>query len=139
MTIISQAALQDIEDIKAFYSLCGYGGGLSEKDTILIAQFKERIIAAVRLCPEMDFFVLRGMQVLEPFQHQGIGTKLLQVCIEHLADQVCYCIPWRHLKAFYQQGGFQEVSPIEVPVLLNERFNGYLFRRMNVILMRRLP
>lgn len=139
MTTISQATLRDIEEIKVFYSLCGYGGGLSEKDTIFIARFEKRIVAAVRLCPEIDFFVLRGMQVFESFQRQGTGTRLLQVCIGHLANQVCYCIPWQHLNAFYQQARFQEVSSDEVPALLNQRFNDYLSRRMKVILMRRLP
>lgn len=139
MLKISQAKLQDSENIKAFYNQCGYGGDLSEEALIFIAQLEERIVGAVRLCPNTGFFVLRGMQVLAPFQHQGFGTQLLQACTEQLADQVCYCIPWQYLKSFYQQVGFQEVSPIEVPNLLRERFNNYIYREMNVILMCRLP
>jgi N-acetylglutamate synthase-like GNAT family acetyltransferase len=79
------------------------------------------------------------MQVLAPFQGQCVGTQLLQACTEQLAAQVSYCIPWQHLKSFYQQVGFQEVSPIELPDLLRQRFNNYISRGMNVILMRRLP
>ena len=48
MTIISQAKPHDTEDIKAFYRQCGYGGGLSEKDLILIARLEAKIIGAVR-------------------------------------------------------------------------------------------
>lgn len=139
MLKISQAKLHDTENIKAFYKQCGYGGDLSEEALIFIAQLEKRIVGAVRLCPNTGFFVLRGMQVLAPFQHQGIGTQLLQACIEQLAEQVCYCILWQHLKSFYQQVGFQEISPIEVPDLLRERFNNYISRGMNVILMCRLP
>ncbi|KAF3889555.1 MULTISPECIES: GNAT family N-acetyltransferase [Nostocales] len=139
MLKISQAKLHDAENIKAFYNRCGYGGDLSEEALIFIAQWEERIVGAVRLCPNIKFFVLRGMQVLAPFQRQGVGTQLLQVCTEQLAERVCYCIPWQHLKSFYQQVGFQEVSPIEVPDLLRKRFSNYIFRGMNVILMRRLP
>jgi N-acetylglutamate synthase-like GNAT family acetyltransferase len=139
MTTITQAKPHDAEDIEAFYRRCDYGGGLSEKDLILIAQSEAQIIGAVRLCSEAGFFVLRGMQVLAPFQRQGIGKQLLQSCTEHLIDRVCYCIPWQHLKSFYQQEGFQEVSPNRVPVLLCERFNNYISREMNVILMCRLP
>ncbi|MBP5976749.1 GNAT family N-acetyltransferase [Brasilonema sp. CT11] len=139
MLKISQAKLHDAESIKAFYNQCGYGGDLSEEALILIAQLEERIVGAVRLCPNTGFFVLRGMQVLAQFQRQGVGTQLLQACTEQLADQVCYCIPWQHLKSFYQQVGFQEVSLIEVPDLLRERFNNYISRGMNVILIRRLP
>ncbi|BAY09200.1 GNAT family N-acetyltransferase [Calothrix sp. NIES-2098] len=139
MLKISQAELHDSENIKAFYKQCGYGGDLSEEALTFIAQFEERIIGAVRLCPNTEFFVLRGMQVLAPFQHQGFGTQLLQASIAQLADLVCYCIPWQHLKLFYQQVGFQEVSSIEAPDLLRERFNNYISRGMKVILMRRLP
>jgi N-acetylglutamate synthase-like GNAT family acetyltransferase len=139
MTTIAQAKLHNAEDIKAFYRQCGYGGGLSEKDVILIARSEAQIIGAVRLCPETGFFVLRGMQVLAPFQRQGIGKQLLQSCTEQLFDRVCYCIPWQHLRSFYQQAGFQEVSSSKVPVLLHERFNHYISREMSVILMCRLP
>ena len=138
MLKISQAKLHDTENVKAFYKQCGYGGDLSEEALTFIAQLEERIVGAVRLCPNTEFFVLRGMQVLEPFQHQGIGTQLLQACTVQLAERVCYCIPWQHLKLFYQQVGFQEVSSIEVPALLRERFCNYISRGMSVILMRRL-
>jgi GNAT superfamily N-acetyltransferase len=77
--------------------------------------------------------------VLAPFQRQGIGKKLLQSCTEHLVDRACYCIPWQHLKLFYQQTRFQEVLPSQAPVLLRERFNNYISREMSVILMCRLP
>lgn len=139
MLKISQAKLHDAENIKAFYNQCGYGGDLSEEALTFIAQLEKRIVGAVRLCPNTGFIVLRGMQVLAPFQRQGIGTRLLQACIDQLAGQVCYCIPWQHLKSFYQQLGFREVSPNEVPNLLSERFNNYISRNMNVILMHRLP
>ncbi|MGB7416956.1 MAG: GNAT family N-acetyltransferase [Thermosynechococcaceae cyanobacterium] len=114
MTIISPAKLHDMEDIKVFYRQCGYGGGLSEEDLIFIAQLEAEIVGAVRLCPNTDFFVLRGMQILAPFQRQGIGTQLLQTCTEQLANRICYCIPWQHLRSFYQQAGFQDVSSIVI-------------------------
>ena len=139
MTTITKAKLCEVEDVKAFYRQCGYGGGLSEKDLMFIARLEAKIIGAVRLCPETGFLVLRGMQVLAPFQRQGIGKKLLQSCNECLVDQVCYCIPWQHLRAFYQQAGFQEVLPSKVPALLRERFNAYISSEMSVILMCRLP
>jgi N-acetylglutamate synthase-like GNAT family acetyltransferase len=139
MTAISQAIRTDYEDIKSFYHQCGYGGGLNEKDLILIARLEAKIIGAVRLCPERDFCVLRGMQVLAPFQRQGIGKQLLLSCTECLVDRVCYCIPWQHLSALYQQAGFQEIYPREAPVMLRERYNNYISREMSIIVMCRLP
>jgi N-acetylglutamate synthase-like GNAT family acetyltransferase len=139
MMTINLAKPHNTEDIKVFYSQCGYGGGLNKEDVILIAQLEQKIIGAVRLCPDNGFSVLRGMQILPPFQRQGIGTQILQSCTEQLVEQVCYCIPWQHLHSFYLQAGFQEVSPVEVPALLRKRFDDYISRGMNVILMGRLP
>jgi GNAT superfamily N-acetyltransferase len=140
MIKISQAKPHNSEEIKVFYSQCGYGSGpISEEDLIFIAQLEKKIVGAVRLCPDNGFFVLRGMQVLAPFQRQGIGTRLLHICAEQLVDRVCYCLPWQHLRSFYQQVEFQEALPVVVPVLLRERFDAYISKGMNVILMCRLP
>lgn len=139
MTIITRARPYDVEDIKAFYRQCGYGGGLSEKDLAFIARLEAKIIGAVRLCPEKGFIVLRGMQVLSSSQRQGIGKQLLQSSTEYLVNHLCYCIPWQHLRPFYQQARFQEVLPDKVPALLRARFNNYISREMRVILMCRLP
>ncbi len=135
MLTISQAKPHNTEAIQFFYHQCNYSGVISKEDTILIAQLEEKIVGAVRLCPNNGFVVLRGMQVLAPFQRQGIGTQMLQACVQQLVDQVCYCIPWQHLSSFYQQVDFQEVSPVSVPVLLQERFDDYISKGMKVILM----
>lgn len=138
MTILRQAKPKDLEEIKSFYSHCGYGGGFKKEDWILMASSKSQLVGVVRLCPEQSVLVLRGMQVLKPFQHQGIGKQLLQACTEHLGNRICYCIPWTHLRLFYRQGGFEEVAS-DMPDFLRERFEGYLKRGMRVSVMRRLP
>lgn len=138
MLTISQAKQQEFEDVRAFYLQCGYGGGLGQDDTVFVAQLQGQIIGAVRLCPEDRFFVLRGMQVLPLFQRQGVGTRLLQKCAEQLADQPCYCIPWQHLRSFYQQVEFREVSSDTAPILLRQRFEEYICRGMSVVLMGRV-
>ena len=138
MTTIRQAKPQDLEEIKAFYSRCGYGGGLRKEDLILIASSNSQLVGVVRLCPEQDVLVLRGMQVLKPFQRQGIGKRLLQTCTEHIENRICYCIPWTHLRWFYQQGGFEKVAS-DVPDFLRERFERYRKRGMQVILTCRCP
>jgi hypothetical protein len=55
MTTIIQATLHDARGIEAFYRQCGYGGGLNEKDLILIARSETKLVGAVRLCPETGF------------------------------------------------------------------------------------
>ena len=141
MVKISLAKSHHDESIRELYRQCGYGGGLNQEDDVLIAQSTENIVGAVRLCPDKDFCVLRGMQVLPSFQRQGIGTQLLLACAEQLSIQsiTCYCIPWEHLHSFYLQVGFKKVSSVEIPFILRERFRNYLSKEMKVILMVRLP
>ncbi|MBW4623784.1 MAG: GNAT family N-acetyltransferase [Cyanosarcina radialis HA8281-LM2] len=139
MTTVTQAKPQGFKEIQIFYDRCGYGGGLNQEDSIFIARLEGKIVGAVRLCPNTGFCVLRGMRVIDPFQRQGIGTRLLQECTALLVDRVCYCIPWQHLLAFYERSGFAEIAPAQAPELLRDRWKNYVDRGLNVILMRRLP
>jgi predicted N-acetyltransferase YhbS len=135
MLLLSQALLNEIEDVKTFYKQVGYGGEVKREDHIFLARMDGQLVGVVRLCPEMGVLVLRGMQVLSSFQKQRIGNKLLQSCSDQLAGKSCYCIPWRYLRDFYGQIGFQEISSIEAPMFLQERFENYVARKMDVVLM----
>lgn len=139
MTTICQATPQDLGAVKAFYRHCGYGGGLKKEDLILMARSSSQLVGVVRLCPEQGVLVLRGMQVIAPFQRQSIGKQLLQACSKRLGNRICYCIPWTHLRMFYQQGGFDEVVSTKAPDFLQKRFESYRERGMKVSIMHRLP
>ncbi|MDJ0711799.1 MAG: GNAT family N-acetyltransferase [Woeseiaceae bacterium] len=118
---------------------CGYSGGHSSSDTVLIAVQRDSLVGVVRLCSEHQITVLRGMQVLPDFQQQGIGRALLEKCLSKVGDAVCYCIPWSHLEQFYSTGGFKRCEKNDVPEFLSERFSGYVAQGRDVILMRRDP
>jgi N-acetylglutamate synthase-like GNAT family acetyltransferase len=135
MLIINPVSLNDFEEVKTFYKQVGYGGGIKSADQIFLARVEYQLVGVVRLCPEIGVIVLRGMQILSSFQRQQIGTQLLKYCGHKLAGQSCYCIPWRHLRNFYGQIGFQEISSLEAPIFLRERFENYAARKMDVILM----
>ena len=134
---ISKGKIDDLENIQIFYQKCGYGGGVKPEDCIFLARIDNQLVGAVRLCSEMNVLVLRGMQVLPEFQNQGIGTELLKSCNRYLAGKFCYCLPWQHLRYFYEQIGFKLISPEQLPMFLNQRFQQYIVKKMNVISMYR--
>ncbi len=134
---IHEASVAEHPDIAAFYEHCGYSGGLTADDTILVAVRAGRLVGAVRLCSEHRGIVLRGMQVLLDFQRQGIGRALLDKCLSRVDDAICYCIPWTFLEQFYGSGGFQRCEPGDVPGFLSERFSCYVEEGRDVILMQR--
>ena len=135
MLQITKGNISNLQDVRVFYEKCNYDGGVKQEDYLFIAKIDDKLVGVVRLSPEMNVLVLRGMQVLPKFQGQGIGTKLLKNCNNYLARQSCYCIPWNHLRSFYGQIGFEEISPTELPIFLNRRLKKYIDKNMNVIPM----
>lgn len=134
---IYQVSVAEHPDIAAFYETCGYSGGLTADDAVLVAVRDESLIGAVRLCSEHQVAVLRGMQVLPDFQRQGVGRALLDVCLSRLDDTVCYCISWSYLKQFYNSGGFECCDSTGVPDFLSGRYSCYVQQGRDVIIMRR--
>jgi hypothetical protein len=69
---------QELAEVRAFYTECGYRGGVSSEDTIVATTIGNRIIGVVRLCPEEGVLVLRGMEVRLEHQRRGIGSLMLR-------------------------------------------------------------
>jgi len=124
---IRWAEFGDYEAVQLFYRECGYGGGVNDSDRVAIAVENE-IIAAVRICFEQGFKVLRGMQVAAAYQSQGLGSAILQFLDQNLGLYDCYCLPYAHLALFYGQVGFKEILPAQAPVFLAERLGNYAVR-----------
>jgi N-acetylglutamate synthase-like GNAT family acetyltransferase len=137
MLTIREAREEDRPRVTAFYSLAGYSPPLESSDRILIAETDDRIVGALRLCNEEGVVLLRGMRVLESMRRQHVGGSLLAAFDEILADGTCYCIPHEYLEAFYGKIGFRSVSLPDAPRILQERWQEYRRRGLNVIIMKR--
>ncbi|MES2462936.1 MAG: GNAT family N-acetyltransferase [Armatimonadota bacterium] len=136
--LVSRATTEDLPQVEALYRDCGYRGGASAADIVLVAWEKERLVGAVRLCREEGVTMLRGMMVLPERQGRGIGKHLLQACAQQLdnMDAQCWCIPYAHLRDFYAGIGFQIVTLDQVPDgRLRERYQNYQSEGREVLLM----
>jgi len=139
MSEIAVAAMPEIAEVAALYADCGYGGGVGEVDTTLVARVNGRLVGAVRLCPQDGVVVLRGMQVHHAFQRQGIGSQLLLACIPFLNTGASFCLPFAHLVSFYRVAGFRVAPPAQLPTFLVARLSSYLARGQDVLAMQRVP
>ncbi|KQV51039.1 GNAT family N-acetyltransferase [Duganella sp. Root336D2] len=137
MVKVRLAKNADVPQVGALYVEAGYGGGIDENDTVIVATASEKIVGAVRLCSEDGVTVLRGMQVSETFQRQGIGSQLLKACAGHMDIGQAFCLPYSHLAEFYGAASFEAVSAEELPDFLAKRLYSYLARGQDVIAMRR--
>lgn len=138
MIVTRPAMPTEFADAQRFYDACGYGGAaIVPTDAVILAREQERIVAIGRLCHEGGLLCLRGMQVHQDFQRQGLGTQVLRELERAIGDTACYCLPYGHLVTFYAQAGFARVGPDELPELLRERLANNLQRGLDVIAMRR--
>jgi GNAT superfamily N-acetyltransferase len=138
MPNISAVAIRDYPQIADLYRECGYRGGIAAADTAIAAMVGNKIVGAVRLCPEGGVTVLRGMQVLPAYQRQGLGSKLLQACVPLLSSGPTYCLPYSHLALFYGKVGFLTAGPATLPQFLQERQSSYVASGIGTIAMSRM-
>lgn len=123
--------------LSEFYEIARYAGEVVEGDDVYFAECDGLKLGVVRIAKEHNISVLRGMQVLAPYQGKGIGQKLLEYIEPALGPEPVYCIPWDHLAKFYNSIGFRVIETAEAPEFLAKRLEGYLHRGRKVLLMKR--
>lgn len=77
------------------------------------------------------------MRVHSPHRRSGIGTRLLELLLTGIETRICYCIPYSHLRGFYQRAGFIHDDTASAPCFLRDRLNEYSGAGNSVILMLR--
>lgn len=133
--IIRIAETTEYSKVRGLYEACNYNGGVMDNDVVVIAENGE-LIGAVRICQEESVKILRGMQINIPHRGKGTGTLMLKFLQKNFDTNDCYCIPYKHLKIFYGQIGFEEISPGEAPDFLAERLKKYSDSGLDVIIMK---
>src|SRR6516225_6404025 len=131
---IRRAEPGERDSIIRFYQRFSYTGQVSNDAVIFVAELDGEIVGLLRLELEFGVTVLRGMRILQEYQRQGIGTKLLRVVADHLGTEPCFCVPYSHLTGFYGQIGFAELPVNRAPGHLLERVTEYRARGLDVLL-----
>ena len=140
-TLIDQLTVKQVEHyslplVKQFYKKNGMRAQAPKGEAIFIASQDTQIIAALRLSPSGDDYLLRSMFVSTELRQQGIGSHLLQQIQDTLNSIECYCFPYSHLENFYQSAGFILVDIKSVPEAIRDKFLRYLNNGKDIILMK---
>ena len=139
-TILSRSIVADeLEAVIAFLRSEGYTHSIGKRDRFFVSELAGEIVGAVRLSPEEDVLILRGMRVRNDVQRHGIGTHLLRRVALAVQSDACYCIPYRWLIAFYARAGFREVTAEEVLALIANRHMKYVKDGLDVVMICRPP
>lgn len=123
--------------VREAYARWGYGGDVAAEDVVYVAEHAGRLIGAVRRTTEHGVVLLRGLYVDPTYQRRGVGTALLRAFVDGLCGTACYCVPRRHLEAFYGAAGFIVVAESAAPPFLAARVRDYRARGLDVLLMHR--
>lgn len=115
--------------IEAFYSTRNYTTPIADADYVVAAFDGQTVVGAVRLCEEGGALVLRGMQVADAMQGQGVGSSMLGILDTKIGKRECWCIPLGKsnidLERFYSRIGFRRVQPSDAPEFLQDRLREY--------------
>ena len=126
MATIHEGGAADIERVKTFYASLRRIPDAEPDDFILLAENDDRnIVAAVRLCLEGGYLILRGMLIAHAYRRQGLGKQMLRVLEPHMSGQDCYCLPFAHLETFYGTVGFETVDDAHLSDFFRERLAKY--------------
>ena len=126
------------ERVNAFYQLTTYKRPVSPNDRVFVVESSNEILGALRIELLNDVQTLRGMYLHPEHLRTGIGTRLLRHVEPTLNNRLSFCIPFQHLREFYSQVNFQQVTEFsEAPEFLWERVKAYQLEGKDIILMRR--
>jgi len=131
-----QADQYSLPLIKQFYKKNGMRAHAPKGDLIFTASQNNKIVAALRLHPVQDHYLLRSMCVASELRHQGIGSALLQHLQTTLSEIECYSFPFSHLIDFYKRANFTAWDINDAPQAITDKYNRYINSGKKICLMK---
>ncbi len=123
---VEVANKEEYDQIINFYHSVGENVSISGNEKVILAKINKKIIGSVRLVDEKDYYVLRTLYLLPEYQKRGIGSMLLKFLLKESAGKKdLYCLPYPHVKIFYEHFAFKEIPPEKLPRILEERYLEY--------------
>lgn len=136
-TIIRNANVSDYPALKELYAQWGKAFQHSIDDQYFLAEFGNRLIAAVRLSFENNVFLVRSLYVDKEFRGCGVATKLLGHVNKELGMAEVFCIALGIHQKFLGDIGFQKIAGLTAPEFLTARRDSLKETDGDVILLKR--
>ena len=121
--------------VKRFFRRQGMRPQAAKLDQVYMALLNNQLVAALRLCPFDDAWVLRSMCVESSLRGEGIGGEMLSLLASVFEATQCYCFAYDHLEGFYRRAGFRLVDVEDAPLLVAEKFRQYCTSGKKICLM----
>lgn len=83
------------------------------------------MVAVVRFRSIAEYRLLTGMAVDDSKRGEGIGSQLLNYCLNEILAANDFCFSYSHLQHFYEQANFKKIDIEELPNDLKTLFLRY--------------
>ena len=126
MTLIDKARITDVEQIHQLINYFADKGemlarSLSElyenvRDYFVVRQGEQVIACAALHVSWSDLAEIKSVAVAEAYQNQGIGTRLVEACLQEareLGIPTVFCLTYK--PAFFEKFGFYQRDKMELP------------------------
>jgi len=124
-----------------YYQAHRVGGRVASNNIVTVARNNNDIIGVARLSPVKHLWLLTGVHVDEGHRGQGIASELIVLLTSqqgNLEFRAIYSFPYSHLQHFYEQLGFELITPDSLPCELAQRFNAYVKQGRKILAMMRV-
>lgn len=122
---VRQAKSEEIDWINSRYDKVGFVHSDINCETIAVAEVNRQRAALGRLVQVTSTDAeLGGMLVFEEFRGLGLARQIVAFLLQHAgAFEHVFCLPYAHLRAFYEECGFHAFNQdeIEVPKKIQEK------------------
>lgn len=124
-TSVRQARLEEIDWINSCYDQVGFVHSDISCETIVVAEVNGHRAALGRLVQITSTDAeLGGMLVFEEFRGLGLAGQMVAFLLQHAsAFKHVFCLPYAHLRTFYEKYGFHafDQNEIKVPKKIQEK------------------
>ncbi|WP_179957829.1 GNAT family N-acetyltransferase [Exilibacterium tricleocarpae] len=122
--------------VNRFYRDCRYSAKAGRGELVYVARGQGRMLAAVRLVPQVDnHLFLRSFCVAPEQRRRTIGRQLLEALVPVLHGYRCYCFPFRYLQDFYGRIGFVAAQPHTQPDFIAGPYRRYCRQGRDIVIM----
>lgn len=133
---IQTAEVRILPQVKRFFRAQGFRAQAPAHEHIVIALLHNRLLAALRMSPLQEHWLLRSMCVDEHCRRMGLGRRLLDHCGAWMERHSTFCFAYPHLEIFYRHGGFIGIDETKAPAIVTDRFRIYRAQGKQLVLMK---
>jgi len=136
---IEQVPATQLGWVDHFYKSCGEKVRCGRRDRVYILRQSAPILAAARLLPVPERWLLRNLTVAPSHRRRGLARQLMQALLQQHSNLPLCCYALAELEGFYRSLGFTRSLVEQHPAEITQPFMRYRESGRTFVLMAYWP